>query len=311
MKFTKRISLVVSLMLIPLLWACDGQTKQHSINQGKESEWFAPFDSVEFQFRKIRESYRQDSIRMSPESRMIFHNMESLWAQMSNMREGRMQNTGNENGHGMMGNRGMMDGKGMGQNGMMENGMSMMRFDNMNQQMMSYSQGMQQMMQQSGNSGMSSMYGQMITRMQQMMSKLPQNKGSASSVSGNSGSVSSGASLYVSNCSSCHGSDGSGIRGVFPPLNGSSIVQGDKETLTKILLHGLQGQVTVKGDKYNGTMPAFGSVLSDEQISATLTYVRSMPDNKSSSISTEEVSSVKRNTASHQRTWTPDELELK
>jgi len=186
-----------------------------------------------------------------------------------------------------------------------------MRFHNMNQQMMSYSQGMQQMMQQSGNRNMSSMYGQMTTRMQQMMSKLPPNKGSAPSVSGSSGSVSSGASLYVSYCSSCHGSNGLGIRGAFPPLNGSSIVQGDKETLTKILLHGLQGQVTVKGDKYNGTMPAFGSVLSEEQISAILTYVRSMPDNKSNSISTEEVSSIKRKTASHQRTWTPDELELK
>ena len=57
-------------------------------------------------------------------------------------------------------------------------------------------------------------------------------------------------------------------------------------------------------------MPAFGSVLSDEQISTILTYVRSMPDNESSTVSAEDVSSVRRKTASHQRTWTPDELEL-
>src|SRR5680860_111968 len=120
MKFTERTSLVVSIMLIPLLWACNGQTKQHSMNQNKESEWSAPFDSAELQFRKIREAYRQDSIRMSPESRMIFHNMETLWAQMSNMRRNKMQNSGKENGQGRMGNRGMMEGKGMGQNGMME-----------------------------------------------------------------------------------------------------------------------------------------------------------------------------------------------
>ncbi|HUZ60400.1 MAG TPA: cytochrome c [Hanamia sp.] len=248
---------------------------------------------------------------MSPESRMIFHNMESLWAQMSNMRAGRMRNTGKENGHGMMGSRGMMGSKGMGENGMMGEGMSMMQFHNMNQQMMSYSQGMHQMMQQSGNTRMAAMYGQMIARMQQMTSELPANRDLVTSAPESPGSAYSVASLYVSNCSSCHGANGSGIKGAFPPLNGSSIVQGDKETLTKILLHGLQGQVTVKGDQYNGTMPSFGSILSDGQISDILTYVRSLPNNKSGSVSTEQVSSVRKESSSHQQLWTPDELELK
>ena len=311
LKLTKQTSLIVVLMLITLLWACNGQIKQHPMNQGKETKWTASFDSVENQFREISEAYRQDSIRMSPESRMIFHNMETLWAQMSSMRSGSRQNTGKENGRGMMGNRGMMGRGGMDGNGRMMKGMPMMRFNNMNQQMMSYSQGMHQMMQQSGNSHMSAMFGQMVTRMQQMMSELPVDKDLATSVAKAPSSVSDGVSLYVSNCSGCHGANGSGIKGVFPPLNGSSIVQRDKETPIKILLHGLQGQVTVRGDHYNGTMPAFGSVLSDEQISAILTYVRSMPGNKSSSVSTEEVSSVKKKTASQQRAWTPDELELK
>lgn len=281
------------------------------MTQAKETKWTASFDSVENQFGEIRQAYRQDSIRMSPESRMVFHNMETLWTQMSSMRSGSGQNAGKENGHGMMGDRGMMGRKGMGENGSMGKGMPMMRFNNMNQQMMSYSQGMHQMMQQSGNSHMSAMFGQMIARMQQMMSELPADKDFATSVGKTPTSVSDGVSLYISNCSGCHGANGSGIKGVFPPLNGSSIVQGDKETPTKILLHGLQGQVTVKGDQYNGTMPAFGSVLSDGQISAILTYVRSMPDNKSSSVSTEEVSSVKKKTASQQGAWTPGELELK
>lgn len=310
-RLTKKTRLIVVLMFITLLWACNGQIKQPPMNPGKETKWTASFDSVENQFREISEAYRQDSIRMSPESRVIFHNMETLWAQVNDMRSGNRQNTGKENSHGMMGNRGMMGRRGMGENGSMEKGMSMMRFNNMNQQMMSYSQGMHQMMQQSGNSHMSALFGQMIGRMQQMMSELPVDKDFATSVAKAPTSIFDGVSLYGSNCSGCHGANGSGIKGVFPPLNGSSIVQRDKETPTKILLHGLQGQVTVKGDQYNGTMPAFGSVLSDEQISAILTYVRSMPDNKSNSISTEEVRSVKRKTASQQRAWTPDELELK
>lgn len=311
MKLTKKTSLIVVLMFITLLWACNNHSGRHSTKQEKEPEWSVNFDSAEHQFQNIREAYRKDSSGLSPQSRMIFHNMEALWAQMSKMRDGGMHHTGKENGHGMMGNRDMMGDKGMAKNSMMGQGMSMMRFHNMNQQMMSYSQGMHQMMRQSGNSGMASMYGQMENRMQQMMSKFPPVKGAASSSSGTSGTVLDGASLFVSNCSSCHGPDGSGIRGTFPPLNGSSIVQGDKGTLVKILLHGLQGQVTVKGDQYNGMMPSFGGVLSDEEISSILTYVRSMPDNKSGNVSSEEVSSVRKETASHQRAWTPDELELK
>ena len=316
MKRTKKTSLVINLMLITLLWACDNQSVKHSVNQKNDPEWSANFDSAGQQFKSIRESYLRDSSGLSPQSRMIFHNMETLWTKMTRMQAGNMQQTGKENNDGMMGdggmmgNDGMMGGKGMGSNGMME-GRSMMQFHNMNQQMMSYAQGMHQMMQQSGNSGMASMYGQMANRMQQMMSKFPPAKGAAPSTSGTSGSTLDGTSLFVANCSSCHGADGSGIRGVFPPLNGSSIVRGDKETLTKIVLHGLQGQVTVKGDQYNGTMPSFGNIFSDEQISATLTYIRSMPDNETGGISAEEVSKVRNETSTRQQAWTPNELGLK
>ena len=187
----------------------------------------------------------------------------------------------------------------------------MMQFHNMNQQIMSYAQGMHQMMQQSGNSGMASMYGQMANHMQQMISKFPQVKGAPPSSSGTSGGAVDGSSLFISNCSSCHGADGSGIRGAFPPLNGSSIVQGDKGTLVKILLHGLQGPITVRGGQYNGTMPAFGNILSDEQISATLTYIRSMPENTSGGISAGEVNKIRNETSTQQQPWTPNELGLK
>lgn len=64
MKFTKKTNLVVALMLITLLWGCNNQTKRE--NQIDDSEWSASFDSLELEFGKIREAYRQDSMRMSP-----------------------------------------------------------------------------------------------------------------------------------------------------------------------------------------------------------------------------------------------------
>jgi cbb3-type cytochrome c oxidase subunit III len=180
----------------------------------------------------------------------------------------------------------------------------------MNQQMFSYCQGMHQMMQKN-NSGMASLYGQMTKRMQSLLSELPEDTTSAQVSPEGSVAVPDGSVIFASNCASCHGADGAGISGVFPPLDGSAVVTGDKETLAKILLDGLQGAVSVAGGHYNGMMPAFGNTLSDAQIAAVLTYVRSMPDNKAGNITTGEVQNIRKETNSRRQPWTPGELGLK
>ena len=65
-----------------------------------------------------------------------------------------------------------------------------------------------------------------------------------------------------------------GVAGVFPPLAGAEWVLGDEKVLTSILLHGVNGELVVKGTTYNGAMPAFGT-LPDEEIAAVLTHIRS------------------------------------
>jgi len=308
MPHIRKTILLAVIAVIPLVSACS-QNKQQASSQ-KGPGWSASFDSLGQQFQHIRQVYMQDSTHMSPQARMMFHNMQSLWGQMSAMRAGMMQN-GGKNGRGMMGNQGMMNGRGMmGGKGMMGRG-SMMRFSEMNQQMMSYSQGMQQMMQQSGNSNMAQMYGQMAGRMKSFMSQLPLDTTSAPATPEGSVAVPDGSVIFASNCSSCHGTNGQGMSGVFPPLNGSSVVTGDTETLTKILLHGLQGPVTVAGSQYNGMMPAFGNTLNDTQIAAVLTYIRSLPKNDKGNVTPEEVKDVRKEISSHRQAFTPDELGLK
>ena len=71
----------------------------------------------------------------------------------------------------------------------------------------------------------------------------------------------------------CHQDTGKGLPGTYPPLVGSPIVLGDPAIPIRILLHGLQGDVTVEGATYNGQMPSWDR-FSDEQIAAVLTYVR-------------------------------------
>jgi len=88
-------------------------------------------------------------------------------------------------------------------------------------------------------------------------------------------STADGRQVFASKCAACHQATGAGIAGVFPPLAGSEWVLGDPKVLPNILLHGVVGGITVKGGAYKGAMPSFKKILSDDEISAVLTYIRS------------------------------------
>lgn len=83
-----------------------------------------------------------------------------------------------------------------------------------------------------------------------------------------------GAQIYAAKCVACHQATGLGIPGVFPPLAGSEWVLGDDKVLVQIPLHGVNGPLQVKGLAYSGAMPSFNS-LSDAEIAAVLSHVRS------------------------------------
>ena len=83
-----------------------------------------------------------------------------------------------------------------------------------------------------------------------------------------------GKQLFGAKCAACHQASGLGVAGVFPPLAGAEWVVGSEKVLISLLLHGVQGELEVKGNKYNGAMPAFGA-LADAEIAAVLSYIRS------------------------------------
>lgn len=91
-----------------------------------------------------------------------------------------------------------------------------------------------------------------------------------------------GEQVYTANCSSCHQANGQGIPGAFPPLAGHVpdllAPDGGRTYLIDTLLYGLQGQIRVSGQTYNGVMPAWGH-LSDEQIAAVANFVSHEWDN--------------------------------
>ncbi len=76
-------------------------------------------------------------------------------------------------------------------------------------------------------------------------------------------------------CANCHGPEGAGQQGSYPPLAGSPWPIGDARRPISIVLAGMTGAITVEGNSVpNGNMPAVGQNLSDRDIAAVLTYVR-------------------------------------
>lgn len=88
-----------------------------------------------------------------------------------------------------------------------------------------------------------------------------------------------GKQVFTANCVACHQTAGTGLPGVFPPLDGSEWATGDERVLANILLHGIDGEITVKGATYKGSMPSFKQ-LGDEELAAVTTYLRSTWSNK-------------------------------
>lgn len=82
-----------------------------------------------------------------------------------------------------------------------------------------------------------------------------------------------GAQVFAANCATCHQDTGVGIKGAVPPLAGAEFPQSGPRTVAMILLRGIDGPITVKGDTYDGHMPDFASALSDDQIAAAARFV--------------------------------------
>jgi mono/diheme cytochrome c family protein len=95
-----------------------------------------------------------------------------------------------------------------------------------------------------------------------------------------------GKQVFAGNCVACHQATGKGLPGVFPPLAGSEWVQGDERVVANILLHGINGDLTVAGNTFKGSMPSFKQ-LGDAELAAVASYVRSEWSNKAAPIKPE------------------------
>jgi mono/diheme cytochrome c family protein len=113
--------------------------------------------------------------------------------------------------------------------------------------------------------------------------------------------------VYIGVCQTCHQANGMGVPGQYPPLAGSEWLVQDVETPIKIVLYGLEGPITVKGNVYNNKMPHFHDKLSDDEIAAVVTYTRSAWGNDAPPATPEQVAAI-RTQYGVRGPWTAPEL---
>lgn len=122
-----------------------------------------------------------------------------------------------------------------------------------------------------------------------------------------------GAEIYgrEGHCATCHQPDGDGLAlSGFPPLTKSPWVTEDDDRLVKLTLKGMIGPLELEGKKYPGLTPMtpFGGLLSDEDVSAVLTYVRNSFGNKAPSIPVARIKQVREATKDKVDFYTASEL---
>jgi mono/diheme cytochrome c family protein len=112
-----------------------------------------------------------------------------------------------------------------------------------------------------------------------------------------------GKQVFTTTCQTCHQATGVGVPGAFPPLAESEWVNGSSKRMVAIVLHGLQGEINVKGQKFLSVMPPFKDQLKPEDVAAVTTYVRNSFGNKGNLVTVELVNQIKEETKSRTAPW--------
>lgn len=260
----------------------------------------AVYGHIDSTYDSLMARYGPMASQLSPNERQLFASMQQMHAQASGMHGAMM------GGGGMMGGRGTMGGGAMMQGGA-AGGAGVGAVREWDQQMLSMHQAMAGMFQQAGEQDMASLHQRMAQLYGQALEYEPPAAAEAPSAEAVPAAP-AGPTVFAQNCAACHGSEGRGVAGLFPPLAGSEWVASGPDTPIRIVLHGLQGSVQVQGQTFNGVMPAFGARLSDQELAAVLSYVRSAFGNGASAVDAGTVSTVRRADIGRGEAMTPDEL---
>jgi mono/diheme cytochrome c family protein len=112
-------------------------------------------------------------------------------------------------------------------------------------------------------------------------------------VSENSLLMTLGKTIYMAQCASCHGAQGRGAPPNFPPLAGNPSIQMQSAVNPiRMVLNGGYPPGTAQNPMPYG-MPPFAQNLSDDDVAAVVTYIRSSWGNRGAAISAREANELR------------------
>jgi len=289
----------VVLFVSVLLFSC--QNRGSYMSKSQQQALQNSYDSLQKDYRELVSDYESENDTLPANLRSLYTQMQRMHRQMNQSHQQMMTRNMDRP---MEGNKMMKQRMHMGMQ--MQNHMTGEWYN----QMISMHRQMAEMHQRLGQQHMAEMNERLADEFQNMRGMVPGlNKPSdvPFNQQGNPDYL-NGEQLFTENCSSCHGAEGEGISGTFPPLIDSQWVTGDKSVPIRIMLHGLSGEIKVQGETYQGIMPSFKARLSAAEITAILNYLRKENDDQLPEVTQEEVINIGKKYSQRSRPWTSSEL---
>ena len=109
-----------------------------------------------------------------------------------------------------------------------------------------------------------------------------------------------GKKVFAANCQVCHQANGLGSQSQgYPPLAGSEITNGGSRRAAMVVMKGLQGPITVKGQQFGSAVMQPWESLGDQKVADVLTYERQEWGNHGSPVTKEQIAALRKELASH------------
>lgn len=101
--------------------------------------------------------------------------------------------------------------------------------------------------------------------------------------------VAHGEGIYRKRCADCHGDDGRGVAGIYPPLAGNASVTEPSgiNAIRVVLLGGFAPTTAANRRPYS--MPPYQQMLDDVDVASVVSYVRAMWGNRAGAVSPQDV----------------------
>lgn len=106
--------------------------------------------------------------------------------------------------------------------------------------------------------------------------------------------MATGEKLYNGACIACHEEDGSGAPRIYPPLPGNANLQSsDASSALRIILDGAETVTTPRAPN-KGSMPAYATKMTDQEIADVTNYIRNAWGNAAPLVTADEVAKARR-----------------